>query len=89
MKEDDGGEEYRKVSFLMEPKKYKIIEAFARERGEKYPISHIINEACDQYIERRQNPGLIKDQIRQALREEPALVAEAVQIYAARQLQKK
>jgi predicted transcriptional regulator len=45
--------------------------------------------ACREFVDKRKNPDLIKEQIRQALREEPALVAEAVQIYAARQLQKK
>ncbi len=48
----------------------------------------LLTEAVTEFIERNTNPDIIKDQIRQALREEPGLVAEAVQIYAARKLQK-
>lgn len=40
-------------------------------------------------LEDRYNPEKIKNQIRQALREDPSLVAEAVQAYAVSQLVKK
>jgi predicted transcriptional regulator len=65
----------------------KKIEDIARKRG--LSITAILNEAVTEYIQRCENPDALKDDIRRALREEPALVAEAVQIYAARQLQKK
>jgi predicted transcriptional regulator len=49
--------------------------------------SSILILACREFVERRKDPDAIKNQIRQALRDDPAIVAEAVQLYAARKLQ--
>jgi metal-responsive CopG/Arc/MetJ family transcriptional regulator len=76
------------VGFRMDTDLVEQLDQIKKDMGLK-DRSDIVIIACREFVDRRKNQGLIKEQIRQALREEPALVAEAVQIYAARQLQKK
>jgi hypothetical protein len=45
--------------------------------------------ACSEQLRRLTEPGLVADEIRAALRESPELVAEAIQIYSVRSIQKK
>ena len=75
------------VGFRMDTDLVEQLDQIKKEMGLK-DRSDIVIIACREFVERRKNPDMLKDQIRQALREEPGLVAEAVQIYAARQLQK-
>lgn len=45
--------------------------------------------ACADQLRRLTEPGIVADEIRTALRENPDLVAEAIQIYSVRSIQKK
>jgi predicted DNA-binding protein len=61
------------------------IKAIADQRG--IDKSAILKEAIKSYLDQLENPEILKEQIRQALRDEPGLVAEAIQIYSLRKLQ--
>ena len=80
-------EETVHVGFRMPVSVHGKIEKIALERNVDKSV--ILNEAVNEYVKRNENPDLLKDQIRQALREDPMIVAEAVQIYAARKLERK
>nr|WP_321349719.1 hypothetical protein [uncultured Methanoregula sp.] len=67
----------RKVSFLVQPSQYAIMERLANERGDD-AIAGVFREAVKEYIDRKENPGSLKDQIRQILREDPAILDDAI-----------
>jgi predicted DNA-binding protein len=61
------------------------IKAEADRRG--VDKSAILKEAIKGFLDQLENPEALKEQIRQALRDDPALVAEAIQVYSLRKLQ--
>jgi hypothetical protein len=68
----------RKVSFLIEQEKYDLIEKYAHERGEKFPLSYIIIEAIDEYIDRKEHPEYLVEQLKAALVASPELIAPLI-----------
>ena len=80
-------EETVHVGFRMPIGIHNRISEIASERNVDKSV--ILKEAVTEYVRRNDNPDLVKDQIRQVLRDDPLIVAETVQIYAARKLEKK
>ena len=72
------GEIFKKVSFLLEKSKYDTMMGFARERGEKYPVTYVFIEACEEYIQQKDNPHHMADLIRKIVKENPGLLKEEI-----------
>lgn len=62
------------------------IKAYAERRQVKYSV--ILNEAVSEYIERRENPNALAEQIQRVLSMHPELLDEPLRIIAARNLSK-
>lgn len=68
----------KKVSFLLDRTLFDIMWGLARDRGENN-VSGVMREAVSEYVKREKNPDDFKTQFRQALEEDPGLVAEVAE----------
>jgi len=62
------------------------IKAYAEKRQVKYSV--ILNEAVSEYIDRRENPNSLAEQIERVLIARPELLDQPLRIIAARNLSK-
>jgi hypothetical protein len=83
---DDAGKDMKKVSFFLKLSEYDRMTALAHERGEKI-VAGVMREAVAEYIERRENPGHLREQMEKTLKENPELFAPVSAAEVQRQLQ--
>ena len=67
----------RKLSVLIKPSQYAELERIASDRGDD-AIAGVVREAFKEYIERKNNPDILREQIRQVMREDPTILDLAI-----------
>lgn len=77
----------KKISVILEMEKFNVLEVYAKQVGEKYPVANVVREAIDEYIQRRENPEIINDQILQGLKNHPEWFAPTMQEQIKREVQ--
>lgn len=75
----------KKASFFMKQSKYDIMVGLARDRGDD-AVAGVMREAIDDYIQRKQNPEHLIDQMATALKEHPELLGPVISAEVQRQL---
>lgn len=65
------------------------LDRISMKRWNKLERSLLLKEAVDEFIKRENNPHKTADEIREAFKEYPGLVCEAMNLYEAQKDQKK